>query len=241
MIFVTGDTHSNIDIKKLSNKRFEIGNTLNRNDYVIVAGDFGFIWAGSKEEIWWLKWLNDKKYTILFVDGNHENFEMLNAYPVENWNGGKVHKITENVIHLMRGQVFEINGKKIFTFGGATSIDKERRIEHISWWSEEMPTTEEINEGIDNLEKNNWEVDYVITHCCSGNTLKIVSAYGGFEYDYELDALNKYFDYIEGNLKFKHWYFGHYHLDLNCVENKQTVIYQKVMDIGNDADMDIIN
>lgn len=237
MIFITGDTHSNIDIKKLSNKKFPIGATLTRNDYVIIAGDFGFIWNGSKEEKWWLKWFGDKNYTILFVDGNHENFELLNSYPIEIWNGGKVHKITENIIHLMRGQVFNINGKKIFTFGGATSIDKERRTKHISWWSEELPTTAELNEGIDNLEKNNWEVDYVITHCCSGNTLRTVSAYGGFKYDYEMDILNKYFDHIEEKLEYKHWYFGHYHLDINYILNNQTVIYQKVIDIENNEDV----
>jgi len=237
MIFITGDTHSNIDIKKLSNKNFKQNESLTRNDYVIVAGDFGFIWDNSEEEKWWLKWFADKKYTILFVDGNHENHELLNSYPIELWNGGKVHKITDNVIHLMRGQVFNINGKKIFTFGGATSIDKERRIEHISWWKEELPTTRELNEGIDNLEKNNWEVDYVITHCCSGNTLKVVSAFGGFTYDYEKDILNKYFDYIESKLEYKHWYFGHYHLDIGSVEGNQTVIYQKVIHVENNEDI----
>jgi hypothetical protein len=47
----------------------------------------------------------------------------LNAYPVEEWHGGKVHKIRPSVIHLMRGQVYELQGKKFFTFGGAQSHD----------------------------------------------------------------------------------------------------------------------
>ena len=51
------------------------------------------------------------------------NFDRLYQYPVEDWHSGKVHKIRESVLHLMRGQVFEIEEKKIFSFGGASSHD----------------------------------------------------------------------------------------------------------------------
>lgn len=64
--------------------------------------------------------INFKKF---LTDGNHENFDRLYAYPVEMWHGGKVHKIRPSVIHLMRGQIFELEEKKIFTFGGASSHD----------------------------------------------------------------------------------------------------------------------
>lgn len=73
------------------------------------------------------------------MDGNHENFDLINEYPVEEWCGGKVHIIRcdkegkPKIIHLMRGQVFEIEGKKIFTVGGAYSIDKYMRTPHRSW------------------------------------------------------------------------------------------------------------
>ena len=78
---------------------------------------------------WWsLDWLNEKNSTTLFVDGNHENFTRLYNYPVEEWHGGKVHKIRDSVLHLMRGEIFEINDKKIFTFGGAKSHDIQEGI-----------------------------------------------------------------------------------------------------------------
>lgn len=63
----------------------------------------------------------------------------------------------------MRGQVFTIESKTIFTFGGGTSIDKKTRKEHISWWKEEIPTDEEQAEGKNNLLKYNNTVDYIIT------------------------------------------------------------------------------
>lgn len=89
-------------------------------------GQIGGIWstdANNREEKYWLGWIENKPFTTLFVDGNHENFDRLGAYPVEMWNGGKVHKIKPSIIHLMRGQVFSIAGRKIFTFGGAQGHD----------------------------------------------------------------------------------------------------------------------
>jgi metallophosphoesterase superfamily enzyme len=64
---------------------------MTKSDYVIIAGDFGVIWDNSKEQDYFLKWLDNKKFTTLFIDGNHENFDLLNEYPITEWNGGKVH------------------------------------------------------------------------------------------------------------------------------------------------------
>ena len=128
MIYVTGDIHGNPSRLKKDNLA-KVGIDIKADDYVIICGDFGLLWGGKyqKEADWWLEWLNDKPFTTLFVDGNHENFDMLNALPVENWQGGKVHKVRENVLHLMRGEIFTIEGKTFFCFGGATSTDKEDR------------------------------------------------------------------------------------------------------------------
>ena len=142
MILITGDTHGTIDFNKLKTLPMKIKD-LTYNDYVIIAGDFGGVWSEKtlEQDLYHYKKL---PFTVLFVDGNHENFDLLNSYEVEYWNGGKIHRIAKNIIHLMRGQVFEIDGKTIFTFGGAISIDKVHRKEHISWWKEEMPTIEDL-------------------------------------------------------------------------------------------------
>ena len=87
-IFITGDTHA--DFKRFGSNFFD-----DKECYVIVCGDFGGVWDNSNTEKYWLDWLESKKFTLLFVDGNHENFDMLNAYPVTEWNGGKVHVIRE--------------------------------------------------------------------------------------------------------------------------------------------------
>ncbi len=232
MIFVTGDTHIPINVRKLDKKNFKEQKELTKNDFVIICGDFGGIWDGSKHDTEWLDWLNKKNFTTLFVDGNHENFELLNSYPVEIWNGGKVHFIRDSIIHLMRGQIFNIDGNKIFTFGGGTSIDKMYRAENISWWKEELPTIEELEEGIKNLEKCNFEVDYVITHSCSKDTLEEVGKHFEFFLKTEPDSLNRYFYTLQMKLKYKHWYFGHYHNDIYQVKEKQTLLFHKIIKLG---------
>lgn len=122
MIFVTGDTHG--EPKRLNTENFPEQKELCREDYVIICGDFGLVFAEDKEsktETWWLNWLEDKNFTTLFVDGNHENFDRLNAMPEEEWQGGRVHKLREHVIHLMRGEMYRIDGADVFAFGGARS------------------------------------------------------------------------------------------------------------------------
>jgi predicted phosphodiesterase len=222
-IFITGDTHIPIDIDKLSSHEFTEQKSLTKDDYVIICGDFGGVWAeNSKEDLYWQKWLNNKNFTTLFVDGNHENFDLLNAYPVTEWNGGKVHFIQDSIIHLMRGQVFNINGYKFFTMGGGKSIDEFQRTPGRSWWEAEQPSVLELTEGKNNLAIHNYKVDYVITH-----TTSIIMMHE-LCYLKEDTSLNEFFDSLEEKLEYKHWFFGHFHEDLN-VDDKHTIVYNNII------------
>jgi hypothetical protein len=227
MIYITGDTHIPIDIRKLNSNNFDTDG-MTKEDYVIICGDFGAIWnytGENYEEKYWLKWLDDKPFTTLFVDGNHECFPRLNKYPVEVWNGGKIHRIRPSVIHLMRGQVFTIDEMKFFTMGGASSHDKEYRKEGETWWKEELPSQEEYDEALKNLDAHNWEVDYVVTHCMSDNIQHKLA------YWYEHDKLTNFLFTVDKSLKFKHWYSGHYHIS-EQVDDKHTVLYDNIVRIS---------
>lgn len=249
MITFTGDTHSCFE--RFNRTCFPEQKQMQKEDsYVMICGDFGGIWMRDekdKTENYWLDWLEKKNFTTLFVDGNHENFDRLNAFPVEEWNGGKVHRIRDSIFHLMRGQVFTIDGKKIFTFGGARShdisagilelddpmyrqkkkrLDREKamyRIAHVEWWKEEMPSEEEMQEGVRNLEKNNWTVDYIITHCAPTSIQKQIVKMG-----YESDELTDYLEMIHEKCDYQYWFCGHYHKNLN-VNEKDKVIYEQLI------------
>lgn len=249
MIYLTGDTHGEINLKKLSNKNFLEGKLLTKEDYVIVLGDFGLLWRKDETFEYWLKFLNERNFKVLFVDGNHENFNLLNEYPTELWNGGKIHKISENIYHLMRGQVFTIDNLKFFTFGGASSIDVLERKENIDWWKEELPSYSELNEGLINLQNNNFKVDYILSHTCSESTInelynikkKYISENCSKETQLEfkkftsskysnIDILNKYFDEIKKTTTYTHWYFGHFHMDL-FINSSETVVFNNFIKI----------
>lgn len=223
-IFITGDTHQNIDISKLNMNNFPEQKYLTKDDYVIICGDFGMVWNNSSEEIWWRNWLQTRNFTTLFIDGNHENFDLLNSFKVSEWKGGKVRFINDSIIHLMRGQIFTINDLKFFTMGGATSIDKSFRVEGKTWWKEEEPTNEELNEAMDNLEKHNFNVDYVLTHTTSRRLMEELG------YLKENNALNGFFNMLELNLKYNHWYFGHFHDDISI--GNHTLLYNKIIELS---------
>lgn len=227
MIFVTGDTHGEIDCGKLkifAEKRPQ----LTKNDYMLIAGDFGGLWFPKNLESD-LKFFSDLPFTILFVDGNHENFDLLNSYPVSEWNGGKVHIIKPGILHLMRGQVFEIDKKTFFTFGGGTSIDKKFRKEGVSWWAQEMPTYEEFEEGISNLNAINNKVDYIISHSCDERALFYPPVNGKYK-SLKIYPENSLLSYFEENIEYSYWFFGHYHVDGKITE-KKTAVYQKIIQI----------
>jgi len=228
MIYITGDTHGEIDISKINGKYFKEQKYLTSKDFLIIAGDFGVIWEDNRTQKYWLNWLEKKSFTTLFIDGNHENFDLINSYIVENWNGGVIHKINNKVIHLMRGQIYSIDNTKIFTFGGGESTDKNHRIEGISWWKEEMPSYDEYGEGLKNLEKNNWNVDYIVTHTAPSNIISILEE--NHEIYNKKNELSDYFEQISKKVKFKKWFFGHYHLD-KIISNEFYALYQNKLRI----------
>lgn len=222
MIYVTGDTHANLDIHKLNMENFPQQKELSKDDYLIICGDFGLVWDGSAREIYWQDWLSDRSFTTLWVDGNHENFDILYCFPTIEKFGGRVREIAPDIYHLDRGQVLTIDEKKIFVMGGARSIDKDRRIEHISWWKDEMPTMTEMQLATTALEAHDWNVDYVVTHCAPRSVQKLLASY------YENDPLVSFLERVRCDLNFKRWYFGHYHVD-RIVNDQFVALYNKVI------------
>lgn len=209
MNLVTGDIHGGIDIHKLGTAQFPMGKRLTREDNLFIAGDAGLWFDYSAEEAYWQIWLAEKPWTTLIVDGNHENFDYMETFPTIEWNGGKVTKLADNILWLRRGEVYDIWGFKFFVFGGAYSIDKEQRVPGKSWWHKEIPTNDEFENAINNLERHKWEVDFVITHTCPHNeTATFTTNLVRIE-----DPVGYMLQEIKDRLNFKKWYFGHFHRD----------------------------
>ena len=251
MIYITGDCHGNFE--RFNNSIFPEQEEMTKDDFVIICGDFGGVWhkdVESEQETMILDWLECKPFTTLFVCGNHENFDRLYGYPEEEWNGGRIHRIRPSVIHLMRGQVFTLEGKRIFAFGGASSHDiddgilelddphfkkKKReldrnwgmyRINHLSWWKEELPSEEEMEEGRRNLEAHQNSVDFIVSHCCASSTLALLS-----NGTYKPDILTAYFEELRQEVKFKKWFLGHFHGNMN-INAEEILLYEQIIRIS---------
>ena len=248
MVFVTGDCHAKFN--KFSVENFPEQKEMTRDDIVIVCGDFG-LWNDNNEERYWFEWLSEKNFTVAFVDGNHENFDRLysDEFPIVDFHGGKAHKIRDNIYHLMRGYIFEFDGKKFFCFGGASSHDisdgildradfnsdeefvatvkdwdkrwRMFRINHLSWWKQELPTEDELAFGLQTLTKNGNKVNYIISHCCPQE----VASLCGF---HEPDVLTQWFNMVSHTVQFDKWYFGHYH-DNRKIMGKFILLYEDII------------
>ena len=251
VIYITGDTHG--DFRRFGEDVFPEQKDMTKDDYVIVCGDFGGVWAPEIDGEWRLNeesevldLLNEKLFTILFIDGNHENFDRLDAYPVETWHGGSVHKIRSSIIHLMRGQIYDIDGYSFFTLGGAKShdiqggvldpndpnYDKQRkdvfqkglpfRILNRTWWPQETPTLSEVCDGEKRLHDHGNKVDFIITHDAPTSTLEMINK------DYEPDKTNTYLEDIKRNTEYGVWVFGHYHINQK-ITPKDICLYEQIV------------
>ncbi len=242
MIYITGDTHGGVDMRKLSRrelKRAHIG--LTGNDHLIITGDFGFPFtpddikeyeSGEKTEYTeFIRWFKERPYKVLFVDGNHDNHDWWSRQPVTEMFGGRVqvHPHSQNVIHLMRGEVYEIEGRSFFTFGGAASVDKAYRIEGFSWWSGEEATDDEIERALDNLEKVSYKVDHIITHTLPGSVITRLPILGIKDYPCRTA---EFLDEVLERVQYDKWFCGHFHIDAAIPEHRLFVLYNTVHRLG---------
>lgn len=251
MIFVTGDCHANFE--RFAQWNFPEQDGMSRDDYVIICGDFGGIWHDNPNERYNLSKLEQMPFTILFVDGNHENFDRLREFSIVNFHGGKAHKIADNIFHLMRGYVFTLCGKKFFVFGGGASHDiqdgildpaafenendflfeyhkmeregKMFRVKNYSWWEEEIPNEEEMERGLQTLNEYDHKVNYVITHSAPQTIAEKISKRFS-----DADKLTLYLDDVSKQLQFDKWFFGHYHT-YKIIDQKYVCLYDDLIRI----------
>ena len=239
MLYITGDIHGDL-------MRFLP--TLTEQDYVLVCGDFGIPWGRmgaqngrllqgqpiSYKDGKKLKQLAKLKATFLFVDGNHENFDLLESFEEREWHGGRVHVIQENVLHLMRGEVFTLGSINFLAFGGARSVDKYWREPHLSWWEQETATEQDYQNAIKNLTRVHNKVDYVFSHTAPGHFLMPYTNELGFNPLASPDFTMTILSQLYRRLEWKCWYFGHFHINKVDKKRRARWLYDDMdkLDIG---------
>ena len=223
MVYITGDTHGDLSFFKSP-----LLKKLTEDDTLIICGDFGFLWDGGEKEKKALEVLKKKKYTVCFVDGAHENFDMLNSYPPYRFKGGNAQKICSNVYHLMRGEIYTFERKTYFVMGGGESEDADMRTEGKTWWKEEMPSAKELLRGAKNLEEAEYKVDYVLTYEAPAIAKDFIRLHTNREM--HLTSLNTYLQELMKGVEYNHWFFGSLHMDLN-ISKKMTAVFNEIIKI----------
>lgn len=229
-IYITGDVHGGAEYgsSRFSSRNWPVGKALSHDDIVIVTGDFGFVWDGGGMDRYWLDWFESKPWTTCFVDGNHENHRMLAELPRVEWNGGRVHAARPHVLHLMRGEAYDIAGTTLLAMGGAASHDISYRKEGKSWWPEEMPSAAEMDHCRETLDSAGWKVDYVVTH--EAPVALARSLCRECDRAFDNDAIQNFLGEVDARLAYRTWFFGHYHDD-EWRDDHHRLIYRDIIPV----------
>ena len=159
-VAVAGDWHGNTAwarkvLRSLSYRRIRV---------LLHVGDLG-VWPGEEGAVY----LDDLEHacaqygiTVLFLDGNHEDFGQLEA--AERDEAG-IARLRPHIWHLPRGLRWTWAGIGFAAMGGATSLDVGSRRAHVSWWPQEALRPHQRQQLVDG-----GQVDVLLTHDCPSGT-----------------------------------------------------------------------
>lgn len=220
MIYITGDVHGNYDFEKLYSL---LDYHVTYDDTLIILGDAGICWNEYQDEIV-ANLYKRIPITVIFVDGNHENFDTLKTFPIVEYKGAKMHKLSEHIYHILRGEIMELEGYTFLGIGGACSTDKKDRVEGITWWADEEITQADVDNALKNLKRYDFKVDCVLSHCVDSRTIEKYT-------DYPVDASTDKLMFIDEKVTYKFWFYGHYHDNRNVID-KKWCLYESVMPLN---------
>ena len=209
MVYVTGDMHG--DPTRLSDPALR---RLKKGDILLVCGDFGFVWDGSAAEQKLLRRIGKQKYTIAFLDGRHENFDQLADYPTEEWHGGQAQLLNNRLVHLLRGEIYTLEGRTFFTFGGGESDDREFR-------------EAEMRHGLQRLAAAGNRVDYILTHVPARTAAARLNPRS------TMDGVSLFLGGIEDTVQCREWYFGSLHRD-RVIGSRRRAVFKDVVPVETD-------
>ena len=119
----------------------------------------------------------------------------------------------------------------LYWIKGLECRDRYARTEGVDWFPEEIPSRGEYEEGLDNLEKCGYRVDYIITHTAPS---EVAAALGYGEESHEEVALRRYLQQIADEAEYNLWFFGHFHED-EVIEDVFIAMYDEIVVVDQDG------
>jgi len=156
-VLFAGDIHGNVDHLHWVFQKAQAENAT----HIIACGDFGY-WVhmafGRKFVNTVAKLAQQNNIRFLWVDGNHENHDVLHDLVTKHGDTNPIPTPNEWVQWIPRGCRFKLGTTTFMGYGGAYSVDWKDRTEGTSWWRGEL-----INPyHVDMIERKH--VDILVTH-----------------------------------------------------------------------------
>ena len=234
MYIITGDCHRDFSKIALFCKYHM---TSPQEDTLILLGDVGLNLMLDESDRSKKEELSSYPLEFLIVHGNHEaRPENVGTYQCKEWHGGKVLFESEfpNLLFAIDGETYDFGGKKGIVIGGAYSIDRDFRLQAgLPWFPDEQPS-EKIKAYVEEqLEKNQWKVDYVFSHTCPKFMMPIdlfLPSINQNTVDYGTEA---WLEKLYKRIRFEKWYFGHYHDNRNYAQFE--LLFEEIKELGGDV------
>lgn len=233
MLYLTGDTHGD-NLGRFSFRRRPGMRSWTEDDVAVVLGDTALMWPGyEKETAYVLDQLVSKPFAIVFILGNHDNYDWAETLPQVDVFGGTMRQIVvdgvtyENRFIVDSWTVADLSGYHCLLCAHAKSHDidhlyqpddkegiaaaKRRgewfRVAHKTWWPQEELDIGAIEPFIQ--EHENERFDAILTHDCPG----MFCSFAGHESGARMKATEqeRYFDDLRRRLDYGIWAHGHMH------------------------------
>ncbi len=234
MLYLTGDTHGE-NLGRFSYARNPFLRTLTSEDVVAVLGDTALMWPGCERETsYTMRELSRKPFAIVFVLGNHDNYDWAETLPVVNAFGGRMRQMVvdgttyENRYVVDSWTVADLCGRHCLLCAHAKSHDIDHlyqpddkrgmaaarrrgewfRVAHRTWWPQEALDVSRIEPFVQEHEEEHF--DAILTHDCPGCFFR-VAPHAGDALRLEPTEQEGYFDSWVRELDYDVWAHGHMH------------------------------
>ena len=213
MVYYMGDIHGNPLPAVFACRQMN----MTHEDTLVLLGDVGANYYGDERDARTKKSLAKLGPKILCIHGNHEmRPESITSYSSKVWRGGKVWYEPErpSLLFAADGEMFDLEGIKHLTIGGAYSVDKQYRLERgYGWWADEQPSEKIKAKVTQTLDQVDWKVDVVLSHTCPFRYEPREAFLPFIDQSTVDDSTEKWLDTIEEKLAYQYWFCGHWHIE----------------------------
>ena len=111
--------------------------------------------------------------------------------------------------------------------GGADSVDKFRRIKHLSWWEDETIKDDDIKDI-------NGAYYYVFSHCCPreifDNNKVFLCTLNNINEDNAIHQSEDKLEELRKNILYEKWFFAHYHVNRD-LDGKHQCLFEDFIEL----------